>query len=98
MLTAGSEQTSLKLSEGRPPYTFYDGPPFATGTPHYGPPCHLSIRPAAHSSPAAQVLFVGAVYSDYAGHILAGTIKDVITRYWHANGRYVERRCAHRAR
>jgi hypothetical protein len=29
---------------------------------------------------------------DDAGHILAGTIKDVITRYWHANGRYVERR------
>lgn len=29
-------QTSLKLSEGRPEYTFYDGPPFATGTPHYG--------------------------------------------------------------
>jgi hypothetical protein len=29
-------QTSLKLSEGRPEYTFYDGPPFATGLPHYG--------------------------------------------------------------
>ena len=28
--------TSLKLSEGRPEYTFYDGPPFATGMPHYG--------------------------------------------------------------
>lgn len=28
--------TSLKLSEGKPEYTFYDGPPFATGTPHYG--------------------------------------------------------------
>jgi isoleucyl-tRNA synthetase len=27
---------SLKLSEGRPEYTFYDGPPFATGLPHYG--------------------------------------------------------------
>jgi isoleucyl-tRNA synthetase len=27
---------SLKLSEGRPEYTFYDGPPFATGMPHYG--------------------------------------------------------------
>lgn len=24
--------TSLKLSEGRPDYSFYDGPPFATGT------------------------------------------------------------------
>ena len=29
-------KTSLKLSEGRPQYTFYDGPPFATGRPHYG--------------------------------------------------------------
>ena len=29
-------QQSIKLSEGRPEYTFYDGPPFATGTPHYG--------------------------------------------------------------
>jgi len=29
-------QESLKLSEGRPEYTFYDGPPFATGMPHYG--------------------------------------------------------------
>ncbi len=29
-------QQSLKLSEGRPEYTFYDGPPFATGLPHYG--------------------------------------------------------------
>lgn len=27
---------TLKLSEGRPEYTFYDGPPFATGLPHYG--------------------------------------------------------------
>lgn len=26
----------LKLSEGKKPYTFYDGPPFATGLPHYG--------------------------------------------------------------
>ena len=29
-------QTSLKLSKDRPKYTFYDGPPFATGLPHYG--------------------------------------------------------------
>ncbi|PHH78324.1 hypothetical protein CDD83_3996 [Cordyceps sp. RAO-2017] len=26
----------LELSAGRPRYTFYDGPPFATGLPHYG--------------------------------------------------------------
>ena len=29
-------KTQLKLSEGRPEYSFYDGPPFATGLPHYG--------------------------------------------------------------
>jgi len=29
-------QTQLKLSQGKKPYTFYDGPPFATGLPHYG--------------------------------------------------------------
>ena len=42
-------------------FTFYDGPPFATGLPHYG-------------------------------HILAGTIKDTVTRYAVMSGRYVERR------
>lgn len=26
----------LELSKSQNPYTFYDGPPFATGTPHYG--------------------------------------------------------------
>lgn len=29
-------KTQLKKSEGCPEYTFYDGPPFATGMPHYG--------------------------------------------------------------
>ena len=42
-------------------WSFYDGPPFATGLPHYG-------------------------------HLLAGTIKDVIPRYWAMRGKYVERR------
>ena len=42
-------------------FTFYDGPPFATGLPHYG-------------------------------HILAGTIKDVVTRYAVMTGRRVNRR------
>eukprot|EP01117_Protostelium_nocturnum_P008141 TRINITY_DN2905_c0_g2_i7.p1 TRINITY_DN2905_c0_g2~~TRINITY_DN2905_c0_g2_i7.p1 ORF type:complete len:928 (+),score=332.66 TRINITY_DN2905_c0_g2_i7:89-2872(+) len=54
-------QTSLKKSEGKPEYSFYDGPPFATGLPHYG-------------------------------HLLAGTIKDTVTRYWHQNGFHVTRR------
>jgi isoleucyl-tRNA synthetase len=26
----------LDLTKGMPQYTFYDGPPFATGLPHYG--------------------------------------------------------------
>ena len=43
-------QTCLKQSKNKPKFTFYDGPPFATGLPHYG-------------------------------HILAGTIKDIIPRY-----------------
>ncbi|CAI5735104.1 unnamed protein product [Hyaloperonospora brassicae] len=54
-------QKSLALSKDRPPFTFYDGPPFATGLPHHG-------------------------------HILAGTIKDTVTRYAHQTGHYVERR------
>lgn len=29
-----------ELSKHKPPYTFYDGPPFATGLPHYG---HLLV-------------------------------------------------------
>lgn len=29
-------QRSLELTEGLPPFSFFDGPPFATGTPHYG--------------------------------------------------------------
>ena len=41
---------SLEQRESAPLFSFYDGPPFATGLPHYG-------------------------------HLLAGTIKDVIPRY-----------------
>jgi isoleucyl-tRNA synthetase len=54
-------QTSLKLTEGLPEFTFYDGPPFATGLPHYG-------------------------------HLLAGTIKDIVTRHAAVSGHYVSRR------
>ncbi|MBI3619127.1 class I tRNA ligase family protein [Candidatus Peregrinibacteria bacterium] len=42
-------------------FSFYDGPPFATGLPHYG-------------------------------HLLAGTIKDVIPRYRTMRGNRVDRR------
>ncbi|XP_062923638.1 isoleucine--tRNA ligase, cytoplasmic [Mobula hypostoma] len=54
-------QQCLKQAKNKPRYTFYDGPPFATGLPHYG-------------------------------HILAGTIKDVVTRFAHQSGFSVERR------
>ena len=46
---------------GAKDFVFYDGPPFATGTPHYG-------------------------------HLLAGTLKDVVPRYWAMRGYKVERR------
>jgi isoleucyl-tRNA synthetase len=26
----------MRRTQGKPAYTFYDGPPFATGLPHYG--------------------------------------------------------------
>ena len=32
----GTFEKSLKKNEGKQRYTFYDGPPFATGLPHYG--------------------------------------------------------------
>jgi isoleucyl-tRNA synthetase len=51
----------LRRTEGGEEFVFYDGPPFATGLPHYG-------------------------------HILAGTIKDVVTRHQAMRGRHVSRR------
>lgn len=54
-------QKSIAQRRNSPFFTFYDGPPFATGLPHYG-------------------------------HILAGTIKDVVLRYKTMKGFYVPRR------
>jgi len=54
-------QKSLDQRADDKPFVFYDGPPFATGTPHYG-------------------------------HLLAGTIKDIVPRYQAMQGHYVERR------
>jgi isoleucyl-tRNA synthetase len=56
-----SQKTPRAKNQSPQKFTFYDGPPFATGLPHYG-------------------------------HILAGTIKDTVTRYAAMSGRYVERR------
>ena len=58
--TNNTFEKSLEQRKDAKPYVFYDGPPFATGLPHYG-------------------------------HLLAGTIKDVIPRYQTMRGRYVER-------
>ena len=52
---------SLENRTGSPFFSTYDGPPFATGLPHYG-------------------------------HLLAGTIKDVIPRYKTMKGFHVPRR------
>ncbi len=52
---------SNRRREGGSTFVFYDGPPFATGTPHYG-------------------------------HLLAGTIKDIVPRFWNMRGHPVERR------
>ncbi len=52
---------SLENRVGGKEFVFYDGPPFATGLPHYG-------------------------------HLLAGTIKDIIPRYQAMRGHYVSRR------
>ncbi len=57
----GIIEKGLQANLGKKPFVFYDGPPFATGQPHYG-------------------------------HILAGTLKDIVPRYWVMRGRYVERR------
>ena len=57
----GTFKKSLAKNAGKDRYTFYDGPPFATGLPHYG-------------------------------HLLAGTIKDIVPRYQTMRGKYVERR------
>ncbi|PON74964.1 Isoleucine-tRNA ligase [Parasponia andersonii] len=54
-------ETQLARTKDKPEYIFYDGPPFATGLPHYG-------------------------------HILAGTIKDIVTRFQSMTGHHVTRR------
>ncbi len=53
-------EKSVEARKDCQPFVFFDGPPFATGLPHYG-------------------------------HLLAGTIKDVIPRYQTMRGRYVPR-------
>lgn len=56
-----SFEKSLSKDQNNETFNFYDGPPFATGLPHYG-------------------------------HLLAGTIKDIVPRYWTMKGKTVPRR------
>ena len=37
-------KSQLKKTENCPEYSFYDGPPFATGLPHYGHICAGTIK------------------------------------------------------
>jgi len=46
-------QKSLKKNEGRKHFVFYDGPPFATGTPHYG---HLVASAMKDAVPRYQTM------------------------------------------
>ena len=45
-LDAFHESNRRRKAQGAPEFVFYDGPPFATGTPHYGHPVsytHLTL-------------------------------------------------------
>ncbi|KAF5380477.1 hypothetical protein D9615_004551 [Tricholomella constricta] len=72
-------RTSLKLSEGRPEYSFYDGPPFATGLPHYG---HL----------LAGTIKVGVTLWRYSSRFTSDLRQDIVTRHAHVSGYHVTRR------
>jgi isoleucyl-tRNA synthetase len=58
----------LELSKGKPEFTFYDGPPFATGLPHYG---HIAAGTIKVGSSFAslivtrQLLVAVKIISDY---------------------------------
>jgi isoleucyl-tRNA synthetase len=52
----------LELSEGKKEYTFYDGPPFATGLPHYG---HIAAGTIKVSIDVTYIID-WRVFSDYS--------------------------------
>lgn len=54
-------ERSIKEKSEKLKYNFFDGPPFASGSPHYG-------------------------------HLLAGSIKDVVPRYMAMRGYQVQRK------
>lgn len=57
----GADTFKKSIENRKKEYVFYDGPPFATGLPHYG-------------------------------HLLAGTLKDVVPRYFTMQGYRIERK------
>lgn len=52
----GAFQKQLELSEGKPEFTFYDGPPFATGLPHYGHIAAGTIKVSSQTQISALLL------------------------------------------
>ena len=44
----------LRRTEGLPEYVFYDGPPFATGLPHYGHILTGTLKVCVHGTPRHQ--------------------------------------------
>jgi isoleucyl-tRNA synthetase len=59
-------QTSKKLREGCPEFSFYDGPPFATGLPHYGHLLAGTVKVCVllgHHHPDAEGSYLGHYYS-----------------------------------
>lgn len=78
-------QTSLKLSAGRPEYSFYDGPPFATGLPHYGHLLAGTIKVMTenrHNTHRSYAIYVWFTLS----------YQDIVTRHAHVTGYHVTRR------
>lgn len=49
-------QTSLKMNADKPIFNFYDGPPFATGKPHYG---HILVFYSINFAPSFLYSLIG---------------------------------------
>jgi isoleucyl-tRNA synthetase len=75
-------QESLRRSEGKPEYSFYDGPPFATGLPHYGHILAGTIKVSASVERLSP--------RSFAHHLICA--QDTVTRYAHQTGHHVTRR------
>lgn len=60
-------------------FSFYDGPPFATGLPHYG---HLLLG----------TIKVGPQISAVVSMLISLYYQDMVTRYAYSSGHHVERR------